>query len=81
MTGADPDGPGGEALGLTGRNRHKSNRSRTISRLRRRGLQVDISSTSALTAAKRPIDTWATWRAGRLCFLYSGTSPCSSILL
>ena len=30
-----------------------------------------VPSKAALTAAKRPIDTWAAWGAGRLCFLHS----------
>jgi hypothetical protein len=37
-TGADPDGPGREALGLTGRIRPKSPRLWTISRLGKLGL-------------------------------------------
>jgi hypothetical protein len=38
-TGADPDGPGRESLGLTIRIRPKSPRLRTISRLVRLGLR------------------------------------------
>ena len=34
------------------------------------GTQGDIPSKAALTAAKRPIDSWTTWGAGRSCFLY-----------
>jgi hypothetical protein len=37
---------------------------------REAGTQFDSPSKAAVTAAKQLIKTWATWGAGRLCFLY-----------